>query len=95
MNKKYYAGVNTYGTNFSYDSGWWAYGFNSKAERDRFVEDKNLHGYRDLSHKIAEPINRDIARKISGSRVQESALLDYDGFSLEVCNDYYNPNYWG
>jgi len=63
--RKFYAGKSYMGTNYEYEAECWsAYAFDSKAERDEWVEknewDQNTSQY------VAETITRTVAYKIAG-----------------------------
>jgi hypothetical protein len=91
--KRYYAARHTHSIEFVYPDGWTVFVFDSKKDRDNFVEDSNNW---DLSHGYnlrTEHVTREIARKIAGSRVKEVAIDN--GYMLDVDTSYYNPHYWG
>jgi len=91
MTRKYYAGSNSYGVDFSYDSGWTVFVFDSKQERDNFVAD----AYNEQGNQTHEIMSRHTSRKISGSDVKETLCNDGIGSYLEPNNKYYNAHYWG
>jgi len=74
MTKKYYAGYNPYGTNFTYfrtfDSdivAWSVAVFDSKSDRDQWVDEDNYSN----GNPTREVITRNIARKIMGNHCRE------------------------
>ena len=82
MNKHYYAGHSYMGTNFTYDSPCWvAYRFDSKAERDKFV---NENEYNEQGNKVKEAISRKIAFKIAEIGPNQKPETDYDGRLIAV-----------
>lgn len=102
MTKRYYAGYNPYGTNYTYtrtfDSdivAWSVAVFNTKHDRDQWVnEDDYPNG-----NPTREVISRDIARRIMGNRCREGdAITNREGVVvghwLEASFAYYNPQYF-
>jgi hypothetical protein len=90
--KHWYAAANNFGINYAYDSkGWEVFVFESKADRDRWVdEDEYPNG-----NPTREAISRDTARKIVGERVRLVWNEKGDMGWFEDDNSYYNPHYWG
>lgn len=92
MSKHYYAGCNSYGTNFTYDSaGWDVHVFESKKERDNWVSEDSYS----CGNPTREVIDRNIARNIVGQRVKLVWNESGDMGWFEEDNSYYNPRYWG
>jgi hypothetical protein len=95
MSKKFYAGRHVLGREFSYESGWTVYVFDSKKDRDNWVYEMEREDYQRGYSPRSEAISRDIARRIAGSRVKEVWNEDGTVGRLEEDNGYYNPHYWG
>lgn len=108
MTRKHYAGRNAYGRSFSYDQAWHVAEFDSKIARDAWVAECNYRDTPRLGHMTTDPISRDTARRIMGSRTMHGEAIsrlecgldtgDPDevvGRWLIPSNEYYNPYYWG
>jgi hypothetical protein len=83
-NKQYYAGLYSYGSNYSYHGGGWtAYAFDTRAERDQWLEE---NGYWD-GKQVAEAITARDAYKIAG--VSSASDLYQDTCSnLALCAEF-------
>jgi len=83
-NKHFYAGHNSYGVNISYNSlGWSAYAFDTKAERDEWVNSNEF-----LDGKcVAETIDSKMAYKIAGVR-NAMELYQNESCNLELCAEW-------
>ena len=104
MSKKYYAGHNSYGTNFvmDTDSAWSVLMFSNKSERDNWVNDDSYA----RGNPTREVISRDDARRLTGSWT-ESVSLCHERASFSSDDNYptikelilsidsYNPHFWG
>jgi hypothetical protein len=102
----YYAARHAYGLDFAYPTGWTAYVFDDRKDRDAWVDDCNSHDNRSGYNPRSETISRKIAQRISGSRTCEGHPItrgdcgyttEVDvivGHMLETYEGYYNPNYW-
>lgn len=67
MSKKYYAGYSYLGIRFTYDSPCWSvYAFDSKAARDKYVEQHELD---DNNNVVMEAITRREAERILGCSI--------------------------
>jgi hypothetical protein len=83
MTKKYYAGYNPYGTNFTYfrtfDSdvvAWSVAVFSSKSNRDQWVDEDDYPN----GNPTREVITRDIVRRIMGNHCRGGdAITNRDG----------------
>lgn len=81
-NKHYYAGHSYMGIKYTYDSPCWtAYTFDSKKERDQFVENGE---YNDQGNRVAEVIDRKTAYKIAGIGKYFRANIRRDDNRLEA-----------
>ena len=84
-NKHFYAGHNSYGVNISYSSmGWSAYAFDTKAERDEWVNDNSYFGF---GRRVAEPIDSKTAYKIAGVR-NAMELYQNESCNSELCAEW-------
>ena len=80
-NRHYYAGHSYMGVNFTFDSPCWtAYAFDTKSERDQYVEDNE---YRD-GNRVTEIIDRKIAYKIAGVNTYNLPHICKDDNRLEA-----------
>ena len=80
--KHYYAGHSYMGTNFTYDSPCWvAYRFDSKQERDKFV---NANEYNEQGNRVTEAITQKIAYAIAGIKTNYKPEIDYDNRLMAV-----------
>ena len=78
--KKYYAGVNSYGTTVSYDYGWSVKVFDTAKELNSWVSE---NWYNEQGLHTVEPINYNTVRKILGSGI----WVKFDGFLINEKDD--------
>ena len=82
--KHFYAGHNSYGTNFSYDgNGWSAYAFDTLEERDQWLEENEYWDGR----QVAEAITAKDAYKIAGVSSADELYQD-TGSNLALCAEF-------
>jgi len=80
----FYGGYNSYGVDNSYDGyGWSAYAFDTRAERDQWLDE---NGYWD-GRQVAEPITAKDAYKIAGVRTADELYQD-TGSNLALCPEF-------
>jgi hypothetical protein len=98
--KHYYAARHVLSRNFTYESGWTVFEFESEKDADDWVYETNSQDSRNGYNQRSERITREIARNITGSRtkrcepvINNSGLIV--GYMLEKDLSYYNPYYWG
>jgi hypothetical protein len=82
--RHYYAGHNCYGVNNSYDGdGWSAYAFDTRAERDQWLEENEYWDGR----QVAEAITAKDAYKIAGVSSGDELYQD-TGSNLALCAEF-------
>ena len=82
--KHFYAGHNSYGVDNSYDGdGWSAYAFDTRAERDQWLEENEYWGGR----QVAEAITARDAYRIVGVRTADELYQDKCS-NLALCAEF-------